>query len=235
MIEHLTWSQPTENELKQLKKAMFLKAVRLLLSATAIFAVSMVCTLLLNLDIPDIDTRFMAAPVLVIIIIYYWLRCSMVFGRRLCLEEQIMEKTGIAYVWFVVNMLAALIIFIFAGFRTGVLQCILLAVMSVLTYWKESFMLILFILGKYKVKDGTVTYRDDQLGFWGQSGTRVHWLSRVFVLDFEDIAGRKIPVMADWYTYHIFKRNSDAILIRYDFREDSSLLELVRSRKGITS
>ena len=192
----------------------------------------MICTFLLNLGGPDIDTRLMMAPVFAVVIIYYWHRCHMVFGRRLCLEEQIMEKTGAAYVWFIANLCAAFVIFFFTGFRMGVWQCILLAVMSVLTYWKELFMLILFVCGKYTVKDGTVTYRNDHLGFWGQAGTGVHWFSRVYVLDFDDIAGRQIPVMADWYTYHVFKKNGDAVLIRYDFRGDTSMLELVKCRKN---
>lgn len=70
MIEHLTWSNPTRDELRLLKNVMFLKAVRLLLSAAAVFAVMMICTFLLNLGGPDIDTRLMMAPVFAVLIRY---------------------------------------------------------------------------------------------------------------------------------------------------------------------
>ncbi|MBR6925073.1 MAG: hypothetical protein IKH50_11135, partial [Oscillospiraceae bacterium] len=53
------------------------------------------------------------------------------------------------------------------------------------------------------------------------------WYILTYVLDFEDVEKRQIPVMVDRYTYCKFKDNGDALLINYQYG-DSYMFEVIR-------
>lgn len=233
MIDHLTWSKPSKSELSRLRYWMLLKAFRLLLSSAAVFGMVYLSDALWPMGVSSVLMRGLSGAVLVILILYYLFRSTLIFGSRLSTEDEISDRSASKNLWFFVNMMAVIVMFFvmyFAGPWAGPVKYILTAFMSLLTYWREFFMLILFVSGKYTVKNGRINYSDDHFYIWG-STRYSRRITRVYVLDFEDEAGRVIPVMADLPAYIACKENDKAILIRYELRGNKSRLEIVKCRK----
>lgn len=208
---------------------MLLKAFRLLLSSAAVFGMVYLSDALWPMGVSSVLMRGLSGAVLVILILYYLFRSTLIFGSRLSAEDEISDRSAFKYLWFFVNMMAVIVMY-FAGPWAGPVKYILTAFMALLTYWREFFMLILFVSGKYTVKNGRINYSDDL--FYILGSTRYsRRITRVYVLDFEDAAGRVIPVMADLPAYIACKENDKAILIRYELRGNKSRLEIVKCRK----
>ena len=229
MIDHLTWSKPEKGELSHLRTAMLLKVLRLLLSSAVVFGMVYLSDLLWLMGGTSVLIRGLSGAVLVFLVLYYWLRSTLIFGRRLFTEDEISSISALTYIWFFVNMMAVVIMFVL-GPWAGVVRYILTAVMALLTYWREYFMLILFVTGNYTVKNGRISYGDENFSVWGSTRYSRRF-TRVYTLNFEDVAGRTIPVMVDLPAYLTCKENDNALLIRYEFRGDKSGLEIVKCRK----
>ena len=90
------------------------------------------------------------------------------------------------FLWSCINVIPlAPLLLIFAD-KMGVVCYILIVTMGILTYWKEIFMIILFVMGKYTVKDGTVYFAKKERKFLDlYSGES---FSIVYLLDFDDAA-----------------------------------------------
>ena len=231
MNRHMTWEKPDKAELRQLNLAMLFKAVRLLLSSLAICAY---VQFVIWLSHSGLDINFTIIASLLIVIYYYFWRHALVFGRREALEDDVKEKTLFIFLWTFANAILLIPVFLFFAEKMGIASIVLTALMSVLTFWREWFMLILFILKKYTVKDGEVCYhrKNRKIYSAGAPGTRRGvWVSVVYVLDFEDAGERIIPVMVDLYTYSLLKKHGDALLINYKYGE-SYLFELVKAKKN---
>lgn len=87
-------------------------------------------------------------------------------------------------------------------------------------------MLILFVMGKYTIKEGNVYYANKETKISGSS-YRYTFFLLVYLLEFEDTANRKIPVMVDRYTFSKFNEKGQAILINYKYGE-SYMFEIIR-------
>lgn len=229
MNRHMTWEKPDKAELMQLNLAMAFKAVRLLLSSLAIYAYVQFVIWLSHSGVNIIWTIIAS---LLIVIYYYSHRHAMVFGRREALEEDVEDKTCYLFIWTFANAILLLPLFLYFAEWMGNAIIVLTVLMSVLTFWREWFMLILFVLRKYTVKDGQVCYHQKKRKFHlaGAPGSHGLWCSVVYILDFEDAGNRDIPVMVDLYTYLRLKHHGDALLINYKYGE-SYLFEIVKAKK----
>ena len=101
--------------------------------------------------------------------------------------------------------------------------------MAILTYRKEYFMLMLFVCGKYTVKDGEVSWHRKYREYY-HTENRIKgwsWTSLIYQIDFDDAEERCIPVLVDNYTYRRFKKNGKAILINYRYG-DSYMYDIIR-------
>ena len=230
MSSHATWENPSNEELKQLKAAMVWKAARLLL-----YSLGLALYLLLIVWLRDQDFDFLRMFLIMTIIVaplmvyYYCYRCAIVFGRHYIVSEVSRIKSIYVYVWGFINFILAIVFIIFEN-RIGVIKYILIALMALFTYWKEYFMLLLFAMKKYTVKDGSVFFHKKEKVNGGEDfdmSDPYGWYILAYVLDFEDAENRKIPVMVDRYTYRRFKENGDAILINYKYG-DSYMFEIIR-------
>lgn len=229
MNRHMTWEKPDKAELMQLNLAMAFKAVRLLLSSLVIFAYVQFVIWLSHSGL-NIAYTFIAS--LLIVIYYFFYRNALVFGRREALEDDVEAKTLFLFIWTFANAVLLLPLFLYFSEMMGKAGIVLTALMSVLTFWREWFMLILFVLRKYTVKDGEVCYHRKKRKFHlaGAPGSHGLWCSVVYILDFEDAGNRDIPVMVDLYTYLRLKQHGDALLINYKYGE-SYLFEIVKAKK----
>ena len=232
VINHMTWGAPGKDELKQMNKQMVLKAIRILLSALIISACLILTVLIRFLDLSSNMIIGLTGLASLPVIFYYWaFRNALVFGKRYALDDEIRNITMTKNVWFVVNLAILCPLFLVFAHKVMVLSLVLIGLMAVLTYWKELFMLILFILKKYTVKDGDV-YNRQKIHTVDRSAIphSMPWSSLVYLLSFEDAAGREIPVMVDWSAYAKFKDQSDALIINYKYKE-SYLFEIIRLKR----
>lgn len=232
VISHMTWGAPGKDELKQMNKQMVLKAIRILLSVLIISAYLILTVLIRFLDLSSNFIIGLTGLASLPAIFYYWaFRNSLVFGKRYALDDEIRDTTMTRNVWFVVNLVILCPLFLIFAPKIMVLCCVLIVLMAVLTYWKELFMLILFVLKKYTVKDGDV-YNRQKIHTVDRSSVpqSMPWSSLVYLLSFEDAAGREIPVMVDWSTYAKFKGQSDALIINYKYKE-SYLFEIIKLKR----
>jgi hypothetical protein len=230
MNRHKTWEKPDKAELRQLNLAMLFKAVRLLLSSLAIFAY---VQLEIWLSPGEFDITYTVIASLPIVIYYFVYRNAMVFGRHEVPDDYVQDNSLYIFLWEFANIILLIHLFFYFAEKIGIVGIVLAALMSVLTFWREWFMLILFVLRKYTVKDGEVCFHRKKflINRSGHPGAhRAVWFSAIFVLDFEDACKREIPVMVDLFTYLRFKKNGDALLINYKYGE-SYLFEIVKTRK----
>lgn len=232
-VNHMTWSAPEKEELKQLNIAMLLKALRVLLSVLILSAYLSLIVLIRYLDLTTNAiiglTMLSALPV----IIYYWYyRSALTFGKRMLLDDEIGKASVLKFLWFLINLFLTAPVFLIFSDKLGILCYVLIVSMAVLTYRKEIFMLILFAMKKYMVKDGDVYYRQHIRKTVATPPYRGGFLcmALIYRLDFEDAPGRKIPVMADLYTYRMFKEGGPALIINYRYR-DSYMFEIIRLKR----
>lgn len=231
MGKHKTWEKPDKAEARQLNLAMAWKAVRLLLSSAAIYAYVQFVIWIRHCGIPMNYTVFHTIIASLFIVAFYcFFINALVFGRRHSLDDEIKDTTLSVFSWTIVNALILVPLFLFFADKMRIVSIILIALMSVMTFWKEWFMLILFVMKKYTVKDGDVFYHKRERGVYFSETRKFSWTSLVYILSFEDACRRDIPVMVDLYTYLCFKKNGDALLINYKYGE-SYLFELVKYKK----
>ena len=226
---HSTWEKPTKDEMKQLNAAMAWKFIRLLLQTLAIIGYLSLLISLRNLDLPfSLETGLVFFGALPLIICYLEFRAPLKFGESYSPANDIKDKSLTGFGIGFCGLLLAPFFCIFAHFF-ALISCVLIAILVVLVYRKEYFMLILFVLRKYTVKDGEVTWRRKcrELYRTEQSVRGWSWTSLIYQLDFEDIEERNIPVLVDHYTYCRFKNNGKALLINYRYGE-SYMFEIVR-------
>ena len=231
-INHMTWGNPEKDELKQLNAFMILKAVRMLLSSLILSGYVTLVVLIRYLGLPVNQFMFLTVPAVLLIAAYYVVyRNALVFGRRLEFEEDIRSKTmQKAFLGFI-NVVVLIHLFIIFADKMGFVTYILIALMSLATFWREWFMLILFAKKKYTVKDGDV-YSRHKLDTVEHINVYhgMTWCTLVYLMNFEDAAGREIPVMVDRYTYRKIKEHSNALLINYKYG-DSYLFEMIRLKE----
>lgn len=230
MSSHATWEKPSNEELKQLKAAMVWKTARLLLSSLGIALYLLLIVWFRNRNF-DFFRMFLIMTIIVapMMVYYYCYRCALVFGVHYTVGEVSRIKSIYVYVWGFINFILAVVFIIFEN-RIGVIRYILIVLMALLTYWKEYFMLLLFAMKKYTVKDGSVFFHKKEKVNGGEDfdmSDPYGWYILAYVLDFEDAEKRQIPVMVDRYTYRKFKENGDAILINYQYG-DSYMFEIIR-------
>ena len=226
----MAWKTPDKDEAKLLNAAMAFKAVRLIRYWLILSCYVSLIVFIRSLDIEqNIKTASIGAACLPVVIFYWAHRNALVFGKRHALDEEISDTTAVRLVWLVFNTVVMLPLFFVFAVRMGVVSYVLIAVMAVATYWKEEFMLILFVMKKYTIKNGDVYYHQKMRSLTVLPGTRMPWTSLVYLLNFEDEEGRLIPVMADRYTFGRFKEKHDAVLINYQYGENY-LFEIVRKK-----
>ena len=234
MNRHMTWEKPDKAEARQLNLAMAWKAIRLILSSLSICVYVQFDIWLKHCGLPEyVNNIHIFFASLLIVMYYLFYRHALVFGRREAIDEDIKDKTGFIFIWTLLNIAMLLPVFLFFADMMGKARIVLVTVMSVLTFWREWFMLILFVLRKYTVKDGYVYIHKKNRAIYSVRASikyRAFWSSVVYILTFEDACGREIPVMVDLYTYLRLKRMGDALLINYKYGE-SYLFELVKYKK----
>ena len=225
----VTWRAPDKNESVQLKKEMAKKTARILLYSAVFSCYLILVTFIRDTGLPMTAVVLLTFAASVTVVIYFWLyRSAMLFGERLALDDDIGNRSAGKFLWMFLNFIPLAPLFMVFADKLGIFRYILIAVMALLTYWKEFFMLILFVMGKYTVKDGDVFYKKQDRGF--SSGYHFMYFSLVYQLEFEDAAGRNIPVMVDRYTYRKIKEQDKAILINYRYG-DNYMFEIVRAAK----
>jgi len=232
MTSHLTWETPNSDELRRLNLAMVWKFIRLLLLSLAVFGYMLFLIWIRNLGQSlNFEVISLLCGSLPLVFYYMWFRAPLLFGERKALDDDIRERSAWPYLFGVGNLILLAPVFLLCVDLFGFVSYILAAIMALLTYWKEYFMLILYVCRKYTVKDGYASYRKRIRNF---EMTENHyrgfsWISLVYLLDFEDAAERDIPVMVDLYTYCRFKKDGHAILINYKYG-DSYWFELVKTK-----
>lgn len=228
---HLTWEKPTAAELKRLNAAMVWKFLRLLLLSGLVSGYVYLLIWLRNLDLSlNAEVITVTCSSIPLLIYYMEFRAPLQFGERKALSDDIRDRAFFGYAFVLGNIVLAVIFLICVNFL-GVIGYILPALMAILTYRYEYFMLLLYVCGKYTVKDGEVTFRRKYKSLEMSESTykRHFWTSLVYLLDFEDAAERQIPVMVDYYTYCCFKKNGKAILINYQYGK-SYMFEIIKFR-----
>ena len=221
----VTWRIPEKDELKQLRKTMFAKTVRVIMSSLFLSCYLILTVWIRKLELDSAITVLLTVAAALPVVIYYFAyRNAMIFGERYTLDDEIDRRSFNMFLWSCINVIPlAPLLLIFAD-KMGVVSYILIVTMGILTYWKEIFMIILFVMGKYTVKEGTVYFAKKERKFLDlYSGES---FSIVYLLDFDDAANRKIPVMVDRYTFRQFKKNGEAILINYRYGE-SYMFEII--------
>lgn len=223
----VTWRIPERNELKQLRKAMFKKAVRVMLSSIFMSCFVGLAVWIRNLEIDLIAIVLLSIFVsLPVIIYFYFYRSALIFGERYTFDDELERRCLNQFLWLAFNFVPLVPLFMCVADKMGVVGYILIMAMSILTYWKELFMLILFVMGKYTIKEGNVYYANKETKISGSSYRYLFFLL-VYLLEFEDEANRKIPVMVDRYTFSKFNEKGKAILINYKYGE-SYMFEIIR-------
>lgn len=228
---HLTWEKPTKDEMKQLNLAMAWKFIRLLLQSLAVFVNMSLMTVLRYLDLPlsaIVGLALMSALGLAIYYLEY--RAPLTFGERYSPVNDLKDNSQIGFdIGICVLLLAPF--FYMAAYFWGFICFIPAAIIPILIYRQELFMLMLFVLRKYTVKDGNITWRRkyrEQYKSGSYGGKSWSWTSLYYQLDFEDAAERYIPVLVDYYTFSKFKTNGKALLIYYRYGRDSYMFEIIR-------
>ena len=224
----VTWRIPEKDELKQLKKAMFSKAIRVMLSSLLMSSyIILIVWIRKYLGFDLIVTEFLSCAAILPVVLYFYLyRSALFFGERYALDEEIESRSLKVFFWFFINAIPLAPLFMFFADKMGFVSYILIVAMSILTYWKELFMLILFVMGKYTVKDGDVYYAKKERKTNAITNIAV-FFSLVYKLEFEDAAKRWIPVMVDRYTFRKVKEKDKALLINYRYG-DTYMFEIIR-------
>ena len=226
---HSTWEKPTKEEMKQLNAAMAWKFIRLLLQSLAVFVSLSLMAFLRELDLPLSAVVSIALIGTLMFVIYYLeYRAPLIFGERYSPANDFKDNSLKSFGFGICCLLLAPFIFMCAFFW-GPVCYIPAAIMAVLTYRKEFFMLMLFVLRKYTVKDGEVTWRRKYREYYHSDSSYrgYRWNSLTYTLDFADAEERPIPVLVDHYTYSKFKKNGKALLIYYRYG-DSYMFEIIR-------
>lgn len=226
--EKVTWVDPDEEQLKQLNKNMFFKTARMLLSMLLLSAYLILTVMIRQLNLEKhyvvIFTIVAAVPVL----LYYWLyRNALVFGERYVSDEEVRDGPLLRMLWIVLNYVVLAPLFLWLADKFLIVSYVLIGIMVLLSFRQELLMLILFVLRKYTIKTGDVYFHQKKRGVRYGGTDYPFWIALVYVLDFEDAAARKIPVMVDCYTYHKLKAHGDAYLINYKYGK-SYMFEIVR-------
>jgi len=234
-FSHGTWEKPTKDELRQLNAAMAWKFIRLLLQSLAIFGSVSLMIWLRKTDLnPYVAAGIIITGSVILVLYYLEYRAPLIFGERYDPSIDFKEKSLSGFGFGFCGLLLLPFFFLAANFM-GIVSYILAAVMAVSTYWKEHFMLMLFVFRKYTVKDGEVTWNKHFREYYRSAdygGKQWDWTSLTYTLDFYDGAERYIPVLVDHYTYRRFKKNGKAILINYQYG-DSYMFELVRLKEPV--
>lgn len=229
---HLTWEKPNKAELRHLNAAMVFKFIRLLLQTLTIFASLSLMIWMRGKGLPPYaEVTIVLIGMLILSIYYLEFRAPLQFGESYSPANDIKDNSDKAFIFGVCGLLLSPFFFLCANY-IGIVSYILIAIMAVLTYRKEYFMLILFVCRKYTVKDGEVSWRRKYREYYHteHSYRGWSWTSLTYTLDFEDAEERYIPVLVDYYTYCRFKTNGRAFLINYRYG-DSYMFEIIKDLK----
>ena len=224
MITNITWWKPDKKTLSRIRSAMLLKALYTILSSIVLFGVLFLTDFLILIDIePGTNLRSFTLALEIVLyitlIIFYIYRATLRYGTtRPFDEDELFNGYLLKYysVWFCA-ILSPLFIYLLSEYLP--LKLALFVLIAILPFKKDYLMLMLYISGKFDVKQGNImsserVFRRKR----GELGGRYLKLYLIYNLLFEDDMGRDIPVLVNHFNYRSFKNlehPTEAMLIRY--------------------
>ena len=213
VITQLTWGKPDKRTYKLLRRLMLIRLSGLLLCSLLLCLA--VCLIWILDFIVNASVFYLHFCLILVIYGYYIYRAGFSFGSTLPSDaDRLLTVSSYRTIFVIINIIPTFA-YLIVLHDSVVMRLILPAAMAVLTYWKEYFIILLFVAGKYDLKKGKIL--SVYVNCKRPRGYRQYYFYLIYSILFEDEAGRTIPVLGDYAAYRKYKNqtNADAILIRF--------------------